>query len=281
MRRRRLNSGYSFNTDQRRTRAGTIPLMKLYLERSLGLFMPDIASPSTIEAGQLLLWYSADQETLYVNGNTVSSMTNFGTGNNATPFTTGPAYLTNIINGLPAYRFNSSATRTTASYSLSDWTIFVVFKNISGTDQFERLLDHDYIHGFWLGRQESIASSFGGGVMESAPPYGRYVTATDGSWNIIGNQRSGSTHNIWNNGSWISRSTGTVTTSATSSSPIGIGGWNNNSSQPAINVDIAEVVLYKIALTDNNREKIEGYLAHKYGLTSNLPNNHPYKTIIP
>jgi len=38
MRRRILNSGYSGNTDQRRTAAGTISASKHYMERSLGLF---------------------------------------------------------------------------------------------------------------------------------------------------------------------------------------------------------------------------------------------------
>lgn len=31
----------------------------------------------------------------------------------------------------------------------------------------------------------------------------------------------------------------------------------------------------------SNIEKAEGYLAHKWGLTSSLPTNHPYKTLIP
>ena len=39
MRRRRANSGYSGNTDQRRTTAGTISMSKHYMERSLGEFV--------------------------------------------------------------------------------------------------------------------------------------------------------------------------------------------------------------------------------------------------
>lgn len=33
-------------------------------------------------------------------------------------------------------------------------------------------------------------------------------------------------------------------------------------------------------LTDENRQKIEGWVAHKYGLTDNLPADHPYKESI-
>jgi hypothetical protein len=39
MRRTRLNSGYSFSTDQRRTKAGTIAASKHFAERSLGTFL--------------------------------------------------------------------------------------------------------------------------------------------------------------------------------------------------------------------------------------------------
>ena len=143
------------------------------------------------------------------------------------------------------------------------------------------MVDHDYVNGFWFGRNESTANSFGGGIKESSPPYGRYITAADGQWNIIGNQRNGTTHNIWNNGNWTTRATGTVTGTATTSNVVGIGGWYNNSTQQAVNIDIAELVFYDANISDTNRENLEGYLAWKYGLTGNLPPNHPYKNTPP
>jgi hypothetical protein len=33
--------------------------------------------------------------------------------------------------------------------------------------------------------------------------------------------------------------------------------------------------------SDVNRQKLEGYLAHKWGLGANLPVDHPYKTVGP
>ena len=41
--------------------------------------------------------------------------------------------------------------------------------------------------------------------------------------------------------------------------------------------DIAEILVGGATLTTANREKIEGYLAWKYGLQANLPNDHPYR----
>ena len=33
--------------------------------------------------------------------------------------------------------------------------------------------------------------------------------------------------------------------------------------------------------TEENRQKLEGYLAHKWALTAKLPAGHPYKTVAP
>jgi len=44
---------------------------------------------------------------------------------------------------------------------------------------------------------------------------------------------------------------------------------------------LAEMVLLSSNVATNVRQQIEGYLAHKWGLTANLPADHPYKTAVP
>lgn len=44
---------------------------------------------------------------------------------------------------------------------------------------------------------------------------------------------------------------------------------------------IAEVICITGDLSTEDRQKIEGYLAHKWGLESNLPAGHPYKNSAP
>jgi hypothetical protein len=44
-----------------------------------------------------------------------------------------------------------------------------------------------------------------------------------------------------------------------------------------LNGAIAEIVVTSSVLSTLNRQKTEGYLAHKWGLTANLPSDHPYK----
>ena len=49
----------------------------------------------------------------------------------------------------------------------------------------------------------------------------------------------------------------------------------------AFDGEIAEVLCYQGDVGVTDRQKIEGYLAHKYGIAGNLPSNHPYKNIVP
>jgi hypothetical protein len=44
---------------------------------------------------------------------------------------------------------------------------------------------------------------------------------------------------------------------------------------------ISEFIVLSSVATQNTRQRIEGYLAHKWGLTANLPSDHPYKTVGP
>jgi hypothetical protein len=57
----------------------------------------------------------------------------------------------------------------------------------------------------------------------------------------------------------------------------GRGGTGNLS----YNTYLAELIIYNTALTPSQRQRVEGYLAQKWGLQSSLPANHPFKTIAP
>lgn len=45
--------------------------------------------------------------------------------------------------------------------------------------------------------------------------------------------------------------------------------------------DIYAIIFGNTEISLPDRQKLEGWAAHKYGLTGNLPANHPYKTLIP
>jgi hypothetical protein len=73
-------------------------------------------------------------------------------------------------------------------------------------------------------------------------------------------------------------------TSDTDSQLVAIGGGGGGGSgftSGFFNGDIGELVALPTAASLDTRQKLEGYLAHKWGLTANLPNDHPYKTVGP
>lgn len=214
----------------------------------------------------LKLWLDASSLNLN-DDDLVSEWTDIsGNGNHAEQENGGnkPTFKTNILNGRPVIVFDDSALRTENNFSFNDWSIFVVFKENSNLAQFERILDHSYTTGFWLGRNSSTVNSWGGGVMETTTPYGRFVTIADGQWHILQNIRDGTTHKII---SGEKEAIGTVSSTATTSSPIAIGSWNNlNSSQRARDIYISEILVFGSVLSDDNHKIVENYLSQKYDL---------------
>lgn len=67
-----------------------------------------------------------------------------------------------------------------------------------------------------------------------------------------------------------------------SGNPVGqpikhIGGYSSQKT----NADIYEIVVVGSIVSTDDRQKTEGYLAHKWGLAGSLPNDHPYKSAAP
>lgn len=64
-----------------------------------------------------------------------------------------------------------------------------------------------------------------------------------------------------------------------------IGYYRNSQNQFVIQYSfrgqIAEIIFTVTVQSTDPRQLIEGYLAHKWGLTANLPSDHPYKTAPP
>ncbi len=101
---------------------------------------------------------------------------------------------------------------------------------------------------------------------------------------ILGLHYDGSTLLMNRNGSAMS-STSSATSGirdATTTTNFLLGGWisdvaGNSFNQPnATNFQLGELVFYNRNMTSTNRQRIEGYLAWKWGIQSQLPSNHPY-----
>ncbi len=91
---------------------------------------------------------------------------------------------------------------------------------------------------------------------------------------------NGSTHTLYLNGT---PSTGVASTGSFSANKVIIGGrWRDNAIAPPYwNGNFGETIICNADLTTADRQKIEGYLAHKWGLAAELPADHLYKTSSP
>lgn len=105
------------------------------------------------------------------------------------------------------------------------------------------------------------------------------ATAQTMSWVL--DRSNGST--VWRNGTQTDTDTGSPfpnTASLNTTAGIRLGA-RVNATTNRMKGDIFEVIVSLSTLSTDDRQKVEGYLAHKWGLTSNLPSDHPYKSIAP
>lgn len=74
---------------------------------------------------------------------------------------------------------------------------------------------------------------------------------------------------------------GTFTVTDTGAEGLFYLGGVNGSSYRDFEGDISEVIVLPYVPSEFIRQKLEGYLAHKWGFTSKLPTGHPYKNLAP
>lgn len=74
------------------------------------------------------------------------------------------------------------------------------------------------------------------------------------------------------------------TPAADNTKTVYVGAWRS-STGPTISSyltgEIAELIVYNGQLTTNERQQLEGYVAWRYGLQTNLPSTHPYRNFAP
>jgi hypothetical protein len=296
-----LNSGYNGTTDQRRTKAGTIPSLKHYMERDLGLFKTGSWTPSLISTA---LWLDAsDSSTVTLSGSEVTQWNDkSGNGLNCSQATSAnrPIIASAAQNSLNTIRFvasdylsaSSNITLTTA------FTLFIVAKN---------RIRKDYNGLFRIGASALPASDVSNLEIywqAGSSNSGNIVTTGNRNINFKGDSTNNAIPDVNNyyihsseasgtnlatryqNGIVQASSqtfgTGAVVPSAANPYHVGIGyPASGNAATAALDGDICEIVVLNTVASTTTRQLIEGYLAHKWGLTSSLPNDHPYKSSQP
>jgi len=178
-------------------------------------------------------------------------------------------------NGLNTVLLNSSTPQTWATspvVTLSTYTMFWSGRQTGGTNG--RVLEsvsNNQLFGYWGGQKKVIYVLNTAGT--AGDPSQLVNTNSDTAWDLMSHSRtvSGPFTFNWN---------GTSVYSASSSSSNNFSGLAINQYE-ASDCEIGEILLYNVVLTTEQIQQIEGYLAWKWGVQTNLPIAHPLYTVQP
>ena len=109
--------------------------------------------------------------------------------------------------------------------------------------------------------------------------------SVDEGWHLLGATLNASTGSAWLYIDGVDEAGGTVSAELPTASlyPFQMGGQTVSSGIIGVSVpqDLAELVVVPAELSEDDRQKLEGYLAHKWALADLLPDDHPYKAAPP
>ena len=294
MRRWRLNSGYCGNTDQRRTTAGTIPTLKHYMERDLGGFGFGSWTPAQIST---VFWLDASASSTITIATGVSTWADLnGNGVNATQASGSlqPSYSATAFPGsLPGVLFDGTDDildiSTTAMQNQTHGVYWVMSRSGAGTggDFYRPMIgvrasagtgtDRGALHYVKNSNNFGACYPYYLGPGAGAYDLSAGTVYSNSTGNVMAFQSNTTGWGVWRNGT-IEATTNTIATPNTDNIGYSIGGQYSVSRR--IHGVIGELIMVQTTDT-TTRQKIEGYLAWKWGLTSSLPADHPYKTAAP
>ncbi len=242
------------------------------------------------DLSDLVVWLDAD-DTAFANNDAVDSWSNKGTGGDAdqTDSAKRPIFKTSLLNGKPGVDFDGTNDHLQiSSLALNTYiTLFVVAKLTTAKPMFiEHGADSNNNDGFYFygsnnshynvrrsgSRNSYLGTSgwFGSAAAQAA----LVVNAIASTPNPMGKVYKDGT--VQSDGS--STSTGSLSDSSVTAT---LNIFSRNGASVFSDGELHELIIYNAPLSDSDREKVEGYLAHKWGLASSLPTGHPYKASAP
>ena len=257
--------------------------------------------PTAIDGCQLWL-DGADSSTLSLSGTSVTQWNDKSTAlNHANIVTATPPTYSSSSKAVVFTAANSTGIRGNMNSTSTNASVFIVssYTYNSGSVAFPRL--------FILGSNDSTDNNLIGQLNLIDQP-GQHVATYlgNGTGNAFGvaNFQSGGTISLgtpymytnistysgtaFTNLTLVNGVTGTYTSKSGTMTPNAsyVGSYNRYSvgtyiyttpgpNGDAFNGNVYEVIVYNVALTDPDRQKVEAYLAQKWSLKSSLPSDHP------
>lgn len=233
--------------------------------------------------GDLDLWLdAADSSSITITSGRVSQWDDkSGNGYHVSQATAGlrPTYSATALNSLPGLVYDSTGrvlANTTAFMNL-EYSIFAVADFDSFTGYYQRLISAstDVLLLFGGGASNFITMFRNGATWGDINPNTPLVDVTSASvlGVVKGNGGTGAATPYVNGTAQNAENA-----SIASSHDITIG---STLSSQYFEGSVSEVIITSSLTTTDERQKIEGYLAHKWGLEGSLPGAHPYKSAAP
>jgi hypothetical protein len=247
-----------------------------------------------IDIPDCALWLDgADRSTFSLTGTNINSWSDKTSNISFTASSTKPTIYSSTYNGLNPVYFGGSAylSNGTFSYQLSNRSAFIVCGEVSRTgngdlgfmsfansgNDYDRSNAIAYTNG-WApnGKYFAIQAGVYGAVTGGFDA--TFGSATPTPFAVVGDTFSSGTETVYENGT--QRVTSNVGVAFSNSTGLVLGArYLNGSITSNINGVIAEIALFNRALSSSERRQVEGYLATKWGLRTNLPSTHPFKLV--
>lgn len=213
-------------------------------------------------------WLRADAISSIPSGMTVDTWPDSGPlGNDfrQNSPTAQPVFVRDALNGLPSIKFDGTDDYMTSSVSdtLHDFTAVLLFRHYGAAqNSYERVVDKNYVDGFWIGRDGTSVDQWGGGVQEASYPYGAFGMFADGSPNILILRRKGSTVDLYKGTTLlVSR---VVSNTPTDQSLYRLAVAYLGSLYSFAAIELFEAIVYSSALTDTTLSQACQYLREKW-----------------
>lgn len=231
---------------------------------SVGIGLVDTSSVDAwvpTDMTQAIAWYKAKLMTGFADNDPLSTVEDFiGSFDGTASGARRPLYKTNA--GDPYIHFTGGMDlMTTITNAFTDFAVIVVVE-FDALASARRLIDKNYLTGFWTGNAPGVSfNNLGGGIQEGSIPYGAYVTITTGVRYAFLFERNGSVKRIRINGS---QSTVACSATACDSTPLQIGG--NAGGAGDLTAKIFEIIICDNNLTTPDDTNLNTYMLSEYGL---------------
>lgn len=238
-------------------------------------------------------WYKADAITSLSDGDAVVSWVDSSSNSNTlTQSTAGaqPSYQTNELNSLPIVRFDKDSPGDNmlnadmgGNFDVGTGDFFLAM-----VAKFPTASGNQFVMSKAFGTQGLNVFLNSSGTLFFRPQTSGVTTnniqqtgATDGQFHVVVCRRVSGVITGHYDGSTFTTDNGTKVNNGSIDNDNDFRIGSSSTGGLDTDMDLGEALLAVGTLTDNDRDRLTGYLAHKYALTGNLPSDHPYKNIAP